>query len=273
MPLRDSHIASIAARGGGWVGERVHMPAWAVDQAVSALGPHLPPEHRGRFDTFFSLIFVHTVDMELARCEAVADWESTRPTTPAKTGRRPPKGLPARLLRRLQALHETYAQIVARGAGTAEIAQFLKDLRADRELFWNMNLAVTESSGQHLALFWKESYQKRLFDALGPAFQIGEKQLAGALRRGATEPALEQMTRALAALYFDVTGEPPGRVWQDLSDDPEQGPFLALCRVMARAVNQSLPAELQRTVSPSMTKTVRRMVKELKEELESVLQP
>lgn len=248
----------------------MRFPDSATEMVIAALGPRLLPCRRDQFITYLALIFAHTVEIELARCKALADLQPSTATKSAKTGRRHPKGLPVRLLLRLRAMRDRHIQLMAGGASPVEIAQFLKDLRADRELFWIVNLAMTESSGKHLALFWKEDHQGQLFEALSLAFQMGEDQLAGAIRRGATDPALEQMTRALAALYHDITGEPSGRTWQDMSDDhPEQGPFLALCRLMAEAVNQTLPAKYQRKTLPGMAKTVRRMVKELKLELRS----
>lgn len=259
----------MVARDGGWTGERVRLSASEAKRAVATLGSRLLPECRDRFVTHLDLIFAHAVGMELARCRALADWQPVSARGSDKTRRRPPKGLPARLLMRLRDIQDRHGLLTANGADPADIAQFMQELRTDRELFWIVNLALSESSSQHLVLFRKAEHQKPLFEALGVAFQMSEDQVDGALRRGATDPALEQMTRGLAALYHDVTGELPGRTWVDASDSPEQGRFLALCRLLAEAVNQSLPKEFQRKKLPSMTKTVRRMVKEFKNELRS----
>jgi hypothetical protein len=155
---------------------------------------------------------------------------------------------------------------VASGATPAATQEYLNTLHEDRQLFWIVNLAMLEASRDHMVLFWKRERQQGLFVALGPAFELAEKQLKSAVRPGTTDPAYEQMVRALAALYLAATGTFPGRSSDAMRDGFEQGSFLALCRLMAAAVNDALPDDQRRPSPPDLVKTVRRMVKELKAE-------
>lgn len=246
--------------------ERANPPKNVVTQALEILGHRLPKSNHARFVAYLSLIFAHAVEMEAARCQD-SDDPVQNPAPPLPTAkRRPPKGLPAKLMVRLRRVHKSYDEMRNHGVRSGDIRKFLEALFADRQLFWIVNLAVAESSRQHLVLFWKNDHQQNLFAALGPAFDLSERQLKSATRRGATDPAFEQMTRGLAALYLEFTGELPGRSTDGMNEGREQGSFLALCRLMAEAVNNALPPDCQRKTPPDMDKTVRRLVKELKGE-------
>lgn len=105
--------------------------------------------------------------------------------------------------------------------------------------------------------------QERAFGLLGRALADLHIYLEPVIKPGRSEPAMEQMARGLAELYLNCTGDLPKRSWNS-SVDKDAGPFIEICSIMARAVNEALPKELQRDTPVKMAKIARRMMKELK---------
>ncbi len=225
---------------------------------MALLGNPASTAEQTRIKAVLGNILVQTVEMQAARVAGTSTHKSQR-----KKGQ---QGLPARLLRQLKSFQQRYTQMVTSGPSPEAVHEFLNALYADRQLFWIVNLAMLQVSQSHLTLFRKREHQQAVFDALDPAFEFAGKQLRASVRPGATDPAYEQMVRALAALYLAVTGTFPGRSSDAMQDGLEQGRFLALCRLMAAAVNDALPDEYRRRTPSDLVKTVRRMVKELKAE-------
>lgn len=110
------------------------------------------------------------------------------------------------------------------------------------------------------------------FAALGHAIDGALVAVIAFIKPGAEEPALKQMARGLAQLYYYVTGERPRRSYRESGSAPEGqdcgelGDFLDLCRHMARLVNEALPSNLRRPQAADMAKIARNVMAELEKQ-------
>ena len=266
--MREASVLLLAARSGGWAEDRPRLPAAIEQAAIRLLGDVLPPHNRGLFLTYLQRIPFSDYGTRDPGSHRRKNWirGQESPSNPKSTsicGRN--KKLPTRLRDCLEAFRIRHRELQQRGALPDEICQYLEDIYQEQELFWVLNLVITERCKQHLVLFRREREWQPLFTSLGSVFDEVNQFLQRAERPGPSEPVFEQMARTLAALYLHCTGRLPKRRWDDYKEK-ETGHFTALCRLMARVVNQTLPPAARRKKAPAMVTTCRRVMKELADE-------
>ena len=129
-------------------------------------------------------------------------------------------------------------------------------------------MTLRSSGIRQLRLCFVPDCRRDIFNSLGVAFDGAFKVLQSAKKAGPSDPVSEQLARSLAVLYFHFVGKRPRRGFDPIRDI-DTGRFLRLCQAMASAVNDALPAHLKRPGAAGMAKAVRRMIDELKLELQA----
>ena len=169
-------------------------------------------------------------------------------------------------LERLQADYR--ALRLYRRVSHPKMVKFFRTLRRSPRVFGVLEVSLRSCSGLQLRSCFLPERRRDIFGGLEKAFDVAAETICSAQRPGPSDPVMEQLARALAALYLEMTGQPPGRsnLYTDEDEQIEGGRYLQLCRLMARAINDMLPKHHWRQESPDMVKVARRMVAELKAE-------
>lgn len=249
------------------------------DAAVQYLSGVLPPEREREFRLYLQIIFRRMFEVELHRlrqtraaadessagCLDVSDEPSASNVLPRV---RVPKfaTVAASELEKLQADYR--ALRLYRRPSHPNMVRFFRKLRRNPRVFGVLEVSLRSGSGLHLRSFFLSERRRDIFGGLEKAFEVAAETISLAQRPGPSDPVMEQLARALAALYLEMTGQPPGRSnhYTDEDTQVEGGRYLQLCRLMARAINDMLPKHLARQEIPDMVKVARRMVAELKAE-------
>lgn len=261
-----------AARGhGGWVGDRPQLPP-AIEQAiVEILSISLSPERQCEFKQFLSLIFANTVETEQCRqsYRAMLHSEKSQSEFRIHLGSGRVLKFPNLADAALRRLNGEYRSLRRhRHVSHVSMAQFLRKLKRDPGAFGVLDMTLRSSGERQLRLYFVPNCRRDIFNSLGAAFDGAFKVLQSAKKAGPSDPVSEQLARSLAALYFHFVGRRPRRGYDPIRDI-ETGRFLHLCQAMASAVNDALPEHLKRPAAVRMTKAARRMIDELKAELEA----
>lgn len=255
----------------GWSGDLAVLPPDVEAYILLRLGSRVPASKVQHFLIFVRRIFAATVEREARvlsqRRHLVA---SPLLETLAYRRHRPQPGKKLATVLRTEVL------------GLLELFQWVR-ARSNSRTRWHLCKALSLAHpliAGFLELRFCEEYPSRagqpfaaaqLVDSdpevLGALLQELHDQIDNIVKPGASEPALEQMVRGLAALYLDCSGSMPGR--SNILHDGEMvegGPFIDTCRYLAEAVNDALPVDLRRSIPCDMTKIARKVIEELKEE-------
>ena len=249
------------------------------DDAINCMSGLLPAEREQEFRRYLQIIFKHMFEVELHRlrqtrsaadessagCLDVSDEPNASNVLPRV---RVPKfaTVAASELEKLQADYR--ALRLYRRPSHPSMVRFFRKLRRNPRVFGVLEVSLRSGSGLHLRSFFLSERRRDIFGGLEKAFEVAAETISLAQRPGPSDPVMEQLARALAALYLEMTGQPPGRsnLYTDEDEQIEGGRYLQLCRLMARAIKDALPEHLARQESPDMVKVARRMVAELKAE-------
>ena len=248
------------------------------DAAVKYLSGVLPPERAREFRLYLQIIFRRMMETELHRLrqtESAAGkglecWLiDERPCSRTESrGVRTPKFATVATvdLKKLQADYR--ALRLYRRVSHPKMVRFFRTLQRNPRVFGVLEVSLKSCSGLQLRSYFLPERRRDIFGGLERAFEVAAETISSTQRPGPSDPVMEQLARALAALYLEMTGQPPGRsnLYTDEDEQIEGGRYLQLCRLMARAIKDALPEHLARQESPDMVKVARRMVAELKAE-------
>ena len=263
---------SLAARRAG-------LPRAVEDAAVNCLKRSLEPEKELQFRQALRIIYRRLLEIDLLRLRQTISASLENQTLFDELEN--PKAVAAMRVNRapkfttlaaaeLAKVYDTYRSLQGDvPASDLVLARFFRDLRRNPRVFGLLEFALETTNGQHLRGCILPSRQPALFDGLNEAFALAAASGLSVQKSGRSDPVMEQLARDLASLYLQTTGEPPGRSNDAISESKqiEGGSYLKLCRTMAKAINEALPQHLRRPKAPAMVKVARRMVKELKADL------
>lgn len=260
-----------AARGrGGWAGERPQMPFALGENILKKLPVPLAPEREHEFKQFLRLIFANAVETEHCRqsYRSMMHRNMRQPAGKIHLGSGRVQKFPNVAAAALAKLHGEYLGLRRhRHVSDPCMTRFLRRVSRDPGAFGLLDLALRTSGNRQLRLCDVPHLRSDIFNGLGAAFEGAHEILAAMKKPGPSDPVYEQLARALAQLYFQFVGKRPGRGYDPVKNI-DTGRFLCLCQTMASAVNDALPADLKRPAAAKMAKVVRRMIDELKADLE-----
>ena len=261
-----------AARGhGGWVGDRPQLPPATEKVLVETLASSLSSERKCELRHYLRLIFANTVETEQCRqaYRSMLHSEKVQPDFKIHLGSgRVPK-FPNVAAAALRKLHRDYRELRRhRRVSHPWMTRFLRKIKRDPGAFALLDMTLPSHSNRRLRLCSVPHLRRDIFNDLGTAFDGALKVLEAAKKPGPSDPVFEQMARSLAALYFHFVGKRPRRGYNPIKDT-DTGRFLCLCQTMASAVNDALPAHLKKPGAVGMGKAARRMIEELKVELQA----
>lgn len=256
---------------GGWTKDRPPLPDPALRAIRNGMGSKISTNKWPIFAEHLQLIFSATVLAETFRQQLrkglCSDLLPKQKAKLKKSDRG--KKLGTLVRQELNILRNRYAAL-ANGSDRDAHAEFFQALsRALPASARLLEEQILEEHNIRVRRYSSEAIRNSAFPHIGGVLEELCTIINQGVTTGRSEAALEQMARALAALYHDFVGKRPGRSWLDLVGT-EGGRYLDLCRIMAQAVNDALPADLRRPKAADMAKPARRMVDELKLEL---LQP
>lgn len=260
---------SLAAR-------RANLPQAVEDAAVSCVRNRLDPVKERQFRQALQIIFRRLLEIDVHRLRQTSSasvekhlqldkLEGLRAFAATRVNRVPKfTTLAAGELDEVYGIYRNMRGDVP--VSDVVLAKFFRELRRNPRVFGLLEVALKATSGQHLRGCILSSRQPALFEGLEEAFAFAAASISSAQQSGRSDPVMEQLARALASLYLQATGEPPGRSNDAISESKqiEGGSYLKLCRTMAKAINEALPQHLRRPKAPAMVKVARRMAKELK---------
>ena len=261
-----------AARGhGGWVGDRPQLAAALQDALIKILPVSLSPERKCEFKQHLGLIFASMVEAEQCRqsYRSMLHSENGQPDFKIHLGSGRVQKFPNVAATALHKLHGEY-RILRRYRHVSHpwMTRFLRRVRRDPGAFGLLDMTLRSSGNRQLRLCVVPNCRRDIFNSLGGAFDGAFKVLQSAKERGPSDPVFEQLARALAQLYFQFVGKRPCRAYDPIRSI-DTGRFLDLCQAMASAVNDAMPAHLKRPGAAGMAKAARRMIDELKVELQT----
>lgn len=261
-----------AARGhGGWVGDRPQLPLAIADALVKILPVSLSDERQCELKPFLSLIFANTVETERCRqsYRSMLHSENGQPDLKIHLGSgRVPK-FPNVADAALRKLHRDYRDLRRhRRVSHPCMTRFLRKLKRDPGAIGLLDMTLRSSGDRRLRLCSVPHLRRDIFNDLETAFDGALRVVEAAKKPGPSDPVFEQMARSLAALYFHFVGKRPRRGYDPI-EGTDSGPFLRLCQAMGSAVTDALPAHLKKPGAVGMAKAARRMIDELKAELQA----
>ena len=261
-----------AARGhGGWVGDRPQLPPATEKVVVGILPDSVSDERKCEFKQFLSLIFANTVETEQCRqlYRSMLHSEKGQPDLKIHLESGRVQKFPNVAATALHKLHGEFRILRRyRHVSHPSMTRFLRQVRRDPAAFGLLDMTLRSSANRQLRLCVVPNCRRDIFNSLGGAFDGAFKVLQSAKKAGPTDPVFEQLARALAQLYFQFVGKRPRRAYDPIRSI-DTGRFLDLCQAMASAVNDAMPAHLKRPGAAGMAKAARRMIDELKVELQA----
>lgn len=256
--LTEGVLSALSIPAGGWVAERTALSDEREERIVALLPPQAGPTGASRFRVHLRLIYASAFEGERARREFVV---ASRTQSSRGRGKKTSR----EVRDQLREVRRALGAVPSPNAGPDDLGDLLAGLDELPTARGLVKLRLQESGvlpkRQKRAVMPTSQLLAAVLDDL---IEDCEKLLIA--KR--SEPALEQMARAAAQLYFDCSGELPRRTWEhDTPVGPRDGgPLIGMCRLLAEQINADLPAALRRPKPAEMSSIVRRIISELEAE-------
>ncbi|MCH8113043.1 MAG: hypothetical protein IH905_14000 [Proteobacteria bacterium] len=245
-----------------WAGD---VPTLTPDQhsELEDLVHHaILPKKESWFQDRLDAIFGQTVRSETI-VQSVRQRGFIAPPASGKASKRHPKKLSTVVLRELEQISKSAEALAVALESASETA---RESLAGVCQGWVIERPTTQAPPPDIA-----SFRRALVDLLLKS-QLAHGEIKDSVSRGGGEPALRQMVRGLADIYYEATGVLPTRIyrpWRTGNDDRagETGPFLNLARALAGMANEALPENLRRKRRSSLSNIVREELEALAREI------